>query len=141
MPLGIRTVKWDAKTGFSINGHHLKLHGWGQKPTDEWPGLGAAQPDWMHFFTLQSDETRRRQLRSLGPLRRGPGADRFGRSSLALLSISRASMANPTRCRRLETARQCFRDALIYFRNQPSILIWEGGNQKVTRDMRKNCTT
>jgi beta-galactosidase len=25
-----------------------------------------------------------------------------------------------------------FRDVLIYFRNDPSILIWEGGNQKVT---------
>ncbi len=53
VPLGIRTVKWDKDHGFSINGQHLKLHGWGQKPTDEWPGLGAAQPDWMHFFTLQ----------------------------------------------------------------------------------------
>ncbi len=52
IPLGIRTVRWDAKTGFWINGHHLKLHGWGQKPTDEWPGLGAAQPDWMHYYTL-----------------------------------------------------------------------------------------
>jgi beta-galactosidase len=26
-----------------------------------------------------------------------------------------------------------FRDAIIYFRNDPSILIWEGGNQKVSR--------
>ena len=30
-----------------------------------------------------------------------------------------------------------FRDTLIYFRNNPSILIWEGGNQKVTRDHAK----
>jgi beta-galactosidase len=50
---GIRTTRWDAETGFYINDRHLKLHGWGQKPTDEWPGLGAAQPDWMHFLTLQ----------------------------------------------------------------------------------------
>ncbi|HKB56595.1 MAG TPA: beta galactosidase jelly roll domain-containing protein, partial [Lacunisphaera sp.] len=53
IPLGIRAVRWDAQAGFFINGQHLKLHGWGQKPTDEWPGLGAAQPDWMHFYTLQ----------------------------------------------------------------------------------------
>ncbi len=50
---GIRSVQWDAQTGFYINGHHEKIHGWGQKPTDEWPGLGAAQPDWMHFYTLR----------------------------------------------------------------------------------------
>jgi beta-galactosidase len=30
-----------------------------------------------------------------------------------------------------------FRDTLIYFRNNPSILIWEGGNQKVTHDHAK----
>ncbi len=28
------------RPGFFINGRHLKLHGWGQKPTDEWPGPG-----------------------------------------------------------------------------------------------------
>ena len=39
VPLGIRSVHWDAQSGFFINGHHLKLHGWGQKPTDEWAGL------------------------------------------------------------------------------------------------------
>jgi beta-galactosidase len=27
-----------------------------------------------------------------------------------------------------------FRDMIIYFRNHPSILIWEGGNQKVSRE-------
>ena len=27
-----------------------------------------------------------------------------------------------------------FRDMIIYYRNNPSILIWEGGNQKVTRE-------
>ena len=27
-----------------------------------------------------------------------------------------------------------FRDVLIYYRNNPSVFIWEGGNQKVTRE-------
>jgi beta-galactosidase len=30
-----------------------------------------------------------------------------------------------------------FRDMVIYFRNHPSILIWEGGNQKVSREHAK----
>ena len=29
-----------------------KLHGWGQKATNEWPGLGAALPDWMQSYTM-----------------------------------------------------------------------------------------
>ena len=52
VPFGIRAVRWDANTGFYINGAHLRLRGWGQRPTDEWPGLGDAQPDWLHFYTL-----------------------------------------------------------------------------------------
>ncbi len=53
IPFGIRDVRWDTQAGFSHQRpKHLKLHGWGQKPTDEWPGLGAAQPDWLHFYTL-----------------------------------------------------------------------------------------
>ncbi len=53
IPFGVRYVGWDTKTGFSINSHHLKLHGWGQRPTSEWPGLGAAYPDWLHYYTLE----------------------------------------------------------------------------------------
>src|SRR5260221_661096 len=29
---------------------------------------------------------------------------------------------------------QAFRDVVIYFRNNPSVVVWEGGNQKVTRE-------
>ena len=38
IPFGIRTARWDVNTGFWINGQHVRLHGWGQKPVDEWPG-------------------------------------------------------------------------------------------------------
>ena len=53
VPLGIRTLHWTTDKGVFVNGHHVKLHGWGQKPTDEWPGLGAALPDWLHFYTIE----------------------------------------------------------------------------------------
>ena len=47
-------------------------------------------------------------------------------------------MANPTRVGAAWKLRaSAFRDMLIYFRNNPSILIWEGGNQKVTHDHAK----
>lgn len=134
IPLGIRTVKWDAETGFFINGHHEKLHGWGQKPTDEWPGLGAAQPDWMHYYTLAlMKEAGGNFVRwghcaggaamiaagdRLGIIAEQPGVDGEGDAEPGAWKI-RAD---------------AFRDMIIYFRNNPSILIWEGGNQKVSRD-------
>jgi beta-galactosidase len=137
LPLGIRTFKFDAKTGFWINGHHEKLHGWGQKPTDEWPGLGAAQPDWMHWYTLDlmkqaggnwvrwghcaAGEAQIEACNELGVMVHQPGLDGESDTRGAAWKIRAAG----------------FRDMLIYFRNNPSIMLWEAGNQKVTREHAK----
>ena len=132
IPLGIRTVRWDTQTGFWINGHHLKLHGWGQKPTDEWPGLGAAQPDWLHYYTLAlmkaaggnwvrwghcaASEPMIAAGDQLGIMADQPGVDGESDTVGAAWQVRAAA----------------FRDLIIYFRNHPSIMIWEGGNQKVS---------
>ena len=51
-PLGVRWLKWNPYTGAYINDRYIKFQVWGHKPTDEWPGMGAAQPDWLRHFTL-----------------------------------------------------------------------------------------
>ncbi len=137
IPLGIRSVRWDANAGMFLNGHHLKLHGWGQKPTDEWPGLGAALPDWMHYYTLSlMKEAGGNFVRwghcagspamieagdRLGIIAEQPGVDGEGDAAGNAWTIRAAA----------------FRDMLIYYRNNPSIFIWEGGNQKVSREHAK----
>ena len=134
---GIRTVKWDAATGFFINGHHEKLRGWGQKPTDEWPGLGAAQPDWMHFFTLQLMKDAGANFVRWGHCAGAPAmaeaADRLG-----LITEQPGVDGEGDAVGEAWTLRAAaFRDTVVYFRNHPSILIWEGGNQKVSREHAK----
>jgi beta-galactosidase len=137
IPLGIRTVRWDVNAGMFLNGHHVKLHGWGQKPTDEWPGLGAALPDWMHYYTLQlMKEAGGNFVRwghcagapamiaagdRLGIIAEQPGVDGEGDAVGNAWTIRAAA----------------FRDMIIYYRNNPSIFIWEGGNQKVSHDHAK----
>jgi beta-galactosidase len=137
VPLGIRVARWDVKNGFFLNGEHIKLHGWGQKPTNEWPGLGAALPDWLHFYTLQ--------------LMKDAGGNflRWGHSASAMAQINASDrlgiiVDQPGTDGEADTARaawtlraSAFRDTIIYFRNNPSILIWEAGNQKVTHDHAK----
>jgi beta-galactosidase len=132
IPLGIRAVHWDINTGFTINGHHLKLHGWGQRPTDEWPGLGTAQPDWIHFFTLQLMKNAGGNFIRWGHCAAGPDMIRAG-DELGFVTDQPGvdgeadTVGGPWQIRAA-----AFRDVLIYYRNDPSICIWEGGNQKVT---------
>ncbi len=134
VPLGIRSVRWDAKSGFYINGHHLKLHGWGQKPTSEWPGLGAAQPDWMHYYTLNLMKEAGGNFVRWGHCAGAP-ADIASADQLGLIieqpGVDGEGDAIGDAWKLRASA---FRDMLVYYRNHPSILIWEGGNQKVTRE-------
>ncbi len=133
VPLGIRSVRWDAARGFFINGQHLKLHGWGQKPTDEWPGLGAAQPDWMHFFTLNLMKEAGGNFVRWGHSASGPAQINAG-DRLGIIALQPGTDGeSDTVGAAWKLRAMAFRDMIIYFRNNPSILIYEGGNQKVTR--------
>lgn len=132
LPLGIRTVKWTADRGFFINGHHEKLHGWGQKPTDEWPALGAAQPDWLHYFTLNLMKQAGGNWVRWGHCAAGPAqieaCDQLG----VMVEQPGVDGESDTVRAAWKLRVNAFRDVLIYYRNNPSIMIWEGGNQKVT---------
>lgn len=133
IPLGIRHVRWETASGFYINGQHLKLHGWGQKPTNEWAGLGAALPDWLHFYTLELMRAGGGNFVRWGHAAAGPAqisaSDRLGIIALQ----PGADGEHDTIGGAWELRASVFRDAIIYFRNNPSILLWEGGNQKVSR--------
>jgi beta-galactosidase len=137
VPLGIRQVRWDVKTGFYINGHHLKLRGWGQRPTSEWPGLGAAQPDWMHHYTLALMKEAGGNFVRWGHCAGAP-ADITSADQLGLLTLQPGVDGEGDAQGEAWTLRAAaFRDMLVYYRNHPSIIIWEGGNQKVTREHAK----
>ncbi len=137
IPLGIRHIRWDAERGLFVNGSPLKLHGWGQKPTNEWPGLGAAQPDWLHFFTAQLMRDGGGNFVRWGHVPGGPAqitaGDRLGLIQLQPGGDGEHDTKGGAWALRVAN----FRDVLIYYRNHPSIFIWEGGNQKVSREHAK----
>jgi beta-galactosidase len=137
IPLGIRHIRWDADHGLFVNGAHVKLHGWGQKPTNEWPGLGAAQPDWMHFYTSQLMQAAGGNFIRWGHTPAGPAQIAAG-DRLGIIQLQPGGDGEHDTVGGAWALRAAnFRDVLIYYRNNPSIFIWEGGNQKVSREHAK----
>jgi beta-galactosidase len=131
-PFGIRNFRFDVATGFWINGHPLKLHGWGQKPTQEWAGLGAAIPDWLHDFTSRLMQDAGGNFIRWGHCAGAPvdidGGDKYG--FVTLMPGVDAERDCDGEAWKIRAA--AFRDMMIYYRNHPSICVWEGGNYNVS---------
>lgn len=129
---GIRSFRFDRDTGFWINGRNVKLHGWGHKPTGEWAGLGAAIPDWLNDYTLRlmhdAGGNFLRWGHSAGPAVGAEFADKYG-----LVTIM-PGVDGERDCegRAWQLRATAFRDLVIYYRNHPSICVWEGGNYNVS---------
>lgn len=137
IPLGIRHIRWETDGGLFLNGAHLKLRGWGQKSTNEWPGLGAAQPDWLQFYTMQLMRDAGGNFVRWGHVPGGPAqidaGDRLGIIGLQPGVDGEHDTVGGAWALRVAT----FRDVVIYYRNHASVFIWEGGNQKVSREHAK----
>jgi beta-galactosidase len=134
VPLGIRVVRFDPSTGAWVNGRPVKLRGWGQKPTNEWPGLGAALPDWLHFHTLRLMKDAGANFVRWGHTAAGPSLIDAGDRLGLIADQPGVDGEHDTVGGAWALRASAFRDTIVYFRNNPSILIWEGGNQKVSRE-------
>ncbi len=131
VPLGIRYWRFDVAQGFFINGKHVKLHGWGQKPTNSWAGLGAATPDWMHEYTMRMQKTANSNFMRWAHCAGSPGNLRFS-DKYGIVVLQPGVDAEGDATGAAWTVRSnAYRSMIVYFRNNPSILIWEGGNQAV----------
>lgn len=138
-PLGIRTSQFTNDQGFFINGRHVKLQGWGQRPTNEWAGLASAYPDWMHDFTIKMMKDAGANFIRWGHSAGAPvaieSADKYGMITLQPGVDGEGSTVGGVYSDvAYEIRADAFRDMIIYFRNNPSILMWELGNQSVPEE-------
>ena len=116
------------KGGVWLNGRFLWLTGYSQRSANDWAGLGGAYPDWMHDFTLallrESNGNYVRWMH-VSPQRADAAAcDRLGIVQVCPAGDKERQVTG----RQWEQRVEVMRDAMIFYRNSPSIFFWEAGN-------------
>lgn len=139
-PFGIRTTRWDADTGFWLNGKNVKLHGFCMH-YDAGGALGVAVPDAVNEFRL-------RQLKSMGcnAVRTGhtpfPPAFYDLCDRLGLMVIDEAFDGWKRKAQYDYGAlffndwwQRDLGDMIRRDRNHPSVIAWSMGNETGQRDI------
>ncbi len=115
-----------------LNGRTIMMHGYAQRTSNEWPGVGMSVPAWL------SDYSNRLQVESGGNLVRWmhvcpwkqdiESCDRVG----LIQAMPAGDAEKDVTGRHWEQRTELMRDAIIYNRNNPSILFYECGNKGIS---------
>jgi len=118
--------------GVYINDKFVYLKGFAQRSSNEWAGVGAGYPDWMHDFNaqmLRDGNGNYMRWMHVAPQKADVEAfDRFGIVEVA----PAADKEEDAQGRQWEQRVEVMRDTIVYLRNNPSVLFWEAGNTGVT---------
>ena len=117
-----------------LNDRAIMMHGYAQRTSNEWPGVGMSVPAWL------SDYSNKLMVESGGNLVRWmhvcpwkqdiESCDRVG----LIQAMPAGDAERDVEGRRWEQRVELMRDAIIYNRNNPSILFYESGNKGVSRE-------
>ena len=125
--------KTEFKDGlFRLNDRVLMVHGYAQRTSNEWPGVGMSVPAWL------SDYSNLEMIKSGGNLVRWmhvtpwkqdiESCDRVG----LIQAMPAGDAEKDVEGRRWEHRVELMRDAIIYNRNNPSIIFYECGNENIS---------
>ncbi len=117
-----------------LNDRVMMVHGYAQRTSNEWPGVGLSVPAWL------SDYSNRLMVESGGNVVRWmhvtpwkqdvESCDRVGLLQAMPAGDAEKDVTGPRWTQRTEL----MRDAIIYNRNNPSIVFYEGGNESISRE-------
>lgn len=119
---------------FYLNDRVMMVHGYAQRTSNEWPGVGMSVPPWL------SDYSNDLMVKSGGNVVRWmhvapwkqdvESCDRVGLIQAMPAGDAEADVEG----RRWEHREMLMRDAIIYNRNNPSVIFYECGNRRISRE-------
>ena len=118
--------------GVYLNDKFVWLTGYAQRSSDDWASLGQAYPDWMH--NLNAELVRSTRANYIRWMHIAPQpVDVRACDGVGIIEVCPAGdKEKDVSGRQWEQRLEVMRDTMIYFRNNPSILFWEAGNNGIS---------
>lgn len=117
-----------------LNDRVMMVHGYAQRTSNEWPGLGIDVPAWLSDYSnhliVESNGNMVRWMHVCPSKQDIESCDRVGLPE----AMPAGDAEKDVEGRRWEQRVELMRDAIIYNRNNPSILFYESGNKGVSRE-------
>ena len=117
-----------------LNDRVIMMHGYAQRTSNEWPSVGMSVPAWMSDYSnclmVESGGNLVRWMHVTPWKQDIESCDRVG----LIQAMPAGDAEKDIEGCRWEQRVELMRDAIIYNRNNPSILFYEGGNESISRD-------
>ena len=117
-----------------LNDRVLMVHGYAQRTSNEWPGVGLSVPAWLSDYSnglmVESGGNMVRWMHVTPWKQDIESCDRVGLIQAMPAGDAEKDVEGPRWNQRTEL----MRDAIIYNRNNPSILFYECGNESISRE-------
>jgi len=117
-----------------LNDRVIQMHGYAQRSTNEWPAVGMSVPAWLSDYSnglaVDSNANLIRWMHVTPWKQDVESLDRVGLMQAMPAGDSEADVKD----RRWEQRLDVMRDAIVYNRNNPSIVFYESGNKGVSAE-------
>ncbi|MBO5663721.1 MAG: DUF4982 domain-containing protein [Bacteroidales bacterium] len=128
---GIR--KTEFRNGmFYLNGRVLQLKGYAQRSSNEWPAVGSAVAPWLSDFSnglMERGNANFVRWMHVTPWKQDiESCDRVG----LIQALPAGDSEKDAEGRQWEQRLELMRDAIVYNRNNPSVIFYECGNENIS---------
>jgi len=117
-----------------LNNRVMMVHGYAQRTSNEWPGVGIDVPAWLSDYSnrlmVQGNANMVRWMHVTPSKQDVESCDRVGLPEAMPAGDAEKDVTG----RRWQQRVELMRDAMIYNRNNPSILFYEGGNKGISHE-------
>ena len=117
-----------------LNDRVMMVHGYAQRTSNEWPGVGISVPAWLSDYSngmmVESGANMVRWMHVTPWKQDVESCDRVGLPQ----AMPAGDAEKDVEGARWQQRTALMRDAIIYNRNNPSILFYECGNESISRE-------